>query len=246
MDEPQLSLVIPAYEEERRLGRSLEKVFEYLSGRGSSFEVIVVDDGSEDGTSGVVRSFRPSSAVDAKLRLLRNEENRGKGYSVRRGMLAARGRFALLTDADLSTPIEELPKVEAPVRSGGFEIAFGSRDLPASRVELHQPWMRESAGKLFNRLVRLYTGLPFRDTQCGFKYFDLKSCRRIFEKQTLEGFVFDVEILFIARRLELRMVEVPIVWRHAEGSRVSLSGHFRETALDLIKIRLNNSRGMYL
>lgn len=240
-----LSVVIPAYNEEKRIGSTLENITSYLGSRGLPFEVLVVDDGSEDGTAEITERFATRGDVASSVRLCRNDRNRGKGYSVRAGMLAASGKYALLTDADLSSPIEEMPKLETAVIEGDFDLAFGSRDVEGSLVEIHQPWLRETGGKSFNRLMRLATGLPYRDTQCGFKLFKMSCCRVLFEKQTIEEFGFDVEILYLAKRMGLRAKEVPVVWRHREGSKVRLGRDALSMIGDLFKIRWNDWRGRY-
>lgn len=245
MSDPYLSVVIPAFNEEFRLASSLRSIITYLISRDLQFEILVVDDGSRDRTADVAGLFLPEQTLDWRILVLENIENRGKGYSVRRGMLECRGRYALLTDADLSTPISELPKLEACVMEGICDIALGSRDLSESRVEVRQSRFRESSGKLFNRIMRLLVGLPFRDTQCGFKLFDMKRCRALFEHQTIEGFGFDVEILFVARKWGLKAREVPVVWRHAAGSKVRFFPHAFLMLAELFRIRWNELAGKY-
>ncbi len=210
---PKLSVVIPAYNEEVRLGPSLQRVQDYLRGRGVLAEVIVVDDGSADGTADVARSSSLGVVV------LVNEENRGKGYSVRRGALAARGDVVLFSDADFSSPIEEAEKLERAIE-GGADVAVGSRAMAESDVQVHQPLHREMMGKVFNRLVQWFVFPGISDTQCGFKAFRRSAAQAIFTHQTFDGFVFDVEILYIARRLGLEVREVPVVWRDSPDSRV--------------------------
>lgn len=245
MAEPNLSVIVPAYNEASRLQRTLGSIRTFLRKRGASFEILVVDDGSSDETAQVAERFSREQADPGELRLLRHFPNRGKGYSVRRGMLEAVGELGLLTDADLSTPITELSSLEQRLIDGGLDIAIGSRDLAESRVEIRQPWWRENLGRAFNRVVRGLTGLPYWDTQCGFKLFRLERCREVFQRQQIHGFVFDVEILFIARKWGLRVEEVPVIWRHAEGSKVSLAGHAASVIVDLLRVRLNNARSLY-
>ena len=240
-----LSIVIPAYNEEERLGSSLERILHYLKPRGLPFELVVVDDGSEDRTLQIAQEFGDRGNPEWSLRLFVNDGNRGKGYSVRRGMLEAQGTYALLTDADLSSPIEEISKLEKEVVDGSCDIAFGSRDLKESDVQVRQSWFRESSGKIFNRMVRLSTGLPYADTQCGFKLFKMSSCRELFVKQTIEGLSFDVEILYMARNRGLTLKEVPVIWRHSEGSRVRFAPDAFQMAWDLFRIRWNDVSGRY-
>ncbi len=240
-----LSIVIPAYNEEQRIGSSLERILRYLKPRGRPFEFVVVDDGSEDRTSNIAQEFGGRGDPEWSLRLFPNDRNRGKGYSVRRGMVEAQGTYALLTDADLSSPIEEFSKLEKEVVDGKCDIAFGSRDLKESDVQVRQSWFRESSGKIFNRMVRVSTGLPFADTQCGFKLFKMGSCRELFAKQTIEGLSFDVEILYMARKWGLTLKEVPVVWRHSEGSRVRFAPDAFQMAWDLFRIRWNDMKGRY-
>lgn len=245
MKGPLLSVVIPAYNEEARLGPTLERILSYLTSRHLPAEILVVDDGSRDATAQVAAAAAARPSGCCTTRLLCNERNRGKGYSVRRGMLEAQGSYALLTDADLSAPIEEMPKLERYVMEGPFDIAMGSRDVEGSQVEVHQSRLREGSGKIYNRLMRLVTGLPYGDTQCGFKLFDMRRCRDIFRKQRIEDFGFDVEIIYLARKWGLSVKEVPVVWRHVPGSRVRFVPDAVQMALDLVRIRRNDRAGRY-
>jgi dolichyl-phosphate beta-glucosyltransferase len=244
MSSPTLSIVIPAYNEEDRIGPTLERITKYMGSRDCSFELLIVDDGSTDRTSEMVHSFVEKENFPGPIYIHRNETNQGKGYSVRRGMLEARGDFALFTDADLSAPIEELSKLEKEMVEGS-DIAFGSRDVKGSDVQVHQPWWRESSGKIFNQCVRLLTGLPYSDTQCGFKLFRMNRCKRLFERQTIFDFGFDVELLYVARQWDLTMKEVPVVWRHSPGSKVQFVPHAVGMFVDLLKIRWNDMKGSY-
>ncbi len=238
-----ISIVIPAYNEEKRLPSALSAILAHLSGGAwRSTEVLVVDDGSTDGTVAVVEGYARSQPC---VRLLKNPRNRGKGYSVRHGMLEARGDWILFTDADLSAPIEELDKLLAAAKERGAEIAIGSRAVDRSLIVVHQSIFRETAGRLFNVIVRLLTGLPFHDTQCGFKLFRASAARQVFSKQRLERFGFDPEVLFIARRKGLRAVEAPVRWSHAEGTKVRMFGDSLNMFLDLFRIRWNGIRGRY-
>ena len=239
MTAPRLSVVIPAFNEAERLPRTLARVNAYLSARGADYEIVLVDDGSTDGTAESARA-----AGGAALTLLRHQPNRGKGYAVRRGMLAARGVLRLMTDADLSTPIEDLSRLEAAL-VGGHEVAIGSRAVPGAKVEVRQPWYREAMGRLFNRLVRLLVLPGLYDTQCGFKLFTAQAAEAAFRPALLDGFSFDVEALFIARRLGLGIAEVPVTWRNDAATRVGLL-RGAQAFLDLLRIRANEWGGRYL
>jgi dolichyl-phosphate beta-glucosyltransferase len=237
-----LSIVIPAYDEEKRLSGTLERITGYLKGETWKFsEVIVVDDGSRDGTVRVAEEFR--SRV-LSVRVLRNPGNRGKGYAVRHGMLEAKGEWTLFSDADLSTPIEELEKLWRAAQEARAQVAIGSRALDRSLIGVHQPLFRESAGKLFNLTARIITGLPFWDTQCGFKLFETKAAREIFRRQQLERFGFDVEVLFIARKLGYSSIEVPVRWNDVAGTKVgAVSG--LSAFIDPLRVRLYQLTGKY-
>jgi dolichyl-phosphate beta-glucosyltransferase len=238
MSAPALSVVIPAFNEEDRLPATLRRIRDHLEASGQDFELVVVDDGSSDGTAECARAVG-----GAGLRLLRNEANRGKGFSVRRGMLAASGRRRLLSDADLSTPIEELARLGAMAEQG-YDVVIASRAHPLSRIEVHQPAFRENVGRLFNLLVRL-TVLPgLRDTQCGFKLFSAEAAQAAFGAARLDGFAFDVEVLFVARRRGFRIAEVPTVWRNDTASRVT---NWRGLLAfwDVLRVRGNAWRGRY-
>jgi len=239
-DSPELSLVIPAYNEEARLPETLQQIGAFVRGRGAETEVIVVDDGSRDRTAAVAESFR---AEIPGLRVLTNGVNRGKGFSVRHGMLEAKGRVVLFTDADLSAPIEEAPKLVAALED--YDVALGSRAVDRSLIEVHQSRFREFAGVVFNTLVRLILRLPFVDTQCGFKAFRRERCRIIFEQQTIERFGFDPELLYLARRHGLRAVEIPVRWAHSPATKVSMLRDSLQMFLDVFVIRWNSLRGRY-
>jgi len=216
---PAFSIVIPCFNEEGRVSETLRVTIEYLAANAPESELIVVNDGSTDATGIIARKILSETRI--ATRLLENFPNRGKGAAVRTGLLAAREPIGLFSDADLSTPIEETPKLIEPIANGEVDIAFGSRALDRSLIGIHQPWWREQGGRVFNLLVRLATGLPFWDTQCGFKAFRLDVCRPILESARINGFAFDVELLFLAHRRGLRIREIPVRWNHAEGSKVS-------------------------
>lgn len=241
---PELSIIIPAYNEELRLPRGLARIRDYAASRGLSpaqMEILVVDDGSTDRTARVVED---GARQWPSMRLVSNGRNRGKGFSVRHGMGEARGRVALFTDADLSAPIEEADKLLAALAAGN-EVAIGSRALDRSLIAEHQSRLRELAGIIFNGFVRIFTGLPFHDTQCGFKAFVREPSRIVFEQQRIERFGFDPEILFLAKRHGLRAIEVPVRWAHDPATKVHV---IRDSVLmfsDLIYIRWNWLLGRY-
>jgi dolichyl-phosphate beta-glucosyltransferase len=237
-----LSIVIPAFNEERRLPKTLESIRRYLNSRPLEGEVLVVDDGSTDATANVVEAARSGFP---QLRLLSNGQNRGKGFSVGLGMLEARGEFALFTDADQSTPIEEADKLLGALRNGGYDAAIGSRAVDRRLIEVHQSAFREWAGIIFNRVMRGITGLPFQDTQCGFKAFRREKARAIFEQQRIEGFGFDPEILFLAHRKGLRIAEIPVRWAHDPATKVHMIRDSLRMFLDLLAIRWNAFIGRY-
>ena len=230
---PHLSVVIAAYDEEARLGSTLDKIDAYLRANEIHAEILIVDDGSRDRTGEIATQFLQR----CEGRLLRNPENRGKGYSIRRGFKEARGRWVLMTDADLSAPIEEHARLAAAVRDHDLDIAVGSRALVDSRIEVRQHPVREMLGKTFNRITRLATGLPFRDTQCGFKLIDHARLAPLFERMRVDRFAFDVEMLFLADRFGLRVKEVPVVWRNDPISRVRLWKDPLNMLLDIMRIR---------
>jgi dolichyl-phosphate beta-glucosyltransferase len=215
---PSFSVVIPAFNEASRIGQTVRATLDYLQEVNPKNELIIVNDGSTDATATIAREVLSGAKIAA--RLLENFPNRGKGAAVRTGLLAAQKAIGLFFDADLSTPLEETPKVIDPIASGKFDIAFGSRSLDRSLIGHHQPWRREQGGRVFNLLVRIATGLPFWDTQCGFKAFRLDVCRPILEAARIDGFAFDVELLYLAQRAGLRLREIPVRWNHHEGSKV--------------------------
>jgi dolichyl-phosphate beta-glucosyltransferase len=217
---PPFSVVIPAFNEAGRIGGSLRVILDYLGQVSPESEVIVVNDGSTDATSEIVRE-KFSTAGTIATRLIEQSPNRGKGAAVRAGLLAATRPIGLFSDADLSTPIDDAPRLIEPIAAGEVDIAFGSRALDRRLIGHHQPWRREQGGRVFNFVVRVATGLPFWDTQCGFKAFRLDVCRPVFERAQTEGFGFDVELLYLAWRAKLRMREIPVHWNHFDGSKVS-------------------------
>lgn len=242
MSEPFLSIVIPAYNEALRIGSALEKIRHYVESKTFPVELIVVDDGSTDSTADLLAE---AAARYPALRILRNDRNRGKGFTVRRGVLEAQGKFVLFTDADLSAPVEEADKLLAALESPGADAAVGSRALNRELIGVHQPWLREFAGRCFNLLVRLFTGLKIRDTQCGLKLFRRASTRRAFELQRVEGFGFDPELLFLIERLGGRVVEVPVRWNDNPATKVHFLRDAARMFLDLVVLRWRAITGKY-
>jgi glycosyltransferase involved in cell wall biosynthesis len=237
---PRLSIVVPAYNEAARLPLTLPQLVGFCERTGDT-EVLIVDDGSRDTTAELVAEFAKRHSF---LRLLRNPGNRGKGYSVRHGMQEATGDWMLSTDADLSSPLEEVSKLQAAVEKAGAAVAIGSRALDRSLVGVHQAALREWGGRLFNVVMRGATGLPFKDTQCGFKLFRRDAARAIFPRQLLDGFGFDVEDLVIARVQGFKVVEVPVVWNNVEGTKVGALSSARAFS-DLAVVRWNQVLGRY-
>jgi len=238
---PYLSIVIPAYNEEDRLGVSLPLIEAYVRERGLDAEILIVDDGSTDGTAQMASAFLRGR----RGRVLRHPENRGKGAAVRRGVLKADGRWVLITDADLSTPIEEHAKLAEIAREEDLDVAFGSRGLPESQVEIRQNPLRQLMGKTFNVILRRITGLPHRDTQCGFKLLDRQRTRPLFERMVIDHFAFDVELLFLCDRFGLRVKEIPVIWRNSERTTVNIVTAPPQMLLDVLKVRWHFRRGLY-
>jgi len=240
-DRPHLSVIIPAYNEERRVGITLDLFCAYLEDHGYDYEMLVVDDGSTDGTAEVVQA---RAQHNSRLRMIACARNRGKGAAVRRGMLSAGGELLLFSDADLSTPPTELPKLLEAIEQG-YDLAIGSRGLPESDLRLRQSWYREYMGRTFNLLVRMIAVPGIHDTQCGFKVFRKGAAKELFRHQLLPGFAFDVEVLFLARRLGYRVKEVPVVWINSPRSSVRPLVDSIRMLRDLLKIRLCALAGRY-
>ncbi|MEW6729731.1 MAG: dolichyl-phosphate beta-glucosyltransferase [Acidobacteriota bacterium] len=235
-----LSIVIPAYNEEQRLGDSLSQIEKFLAAKDFESEVLIVNDGSQDRTTKVASDYIAQYKQNGiTLRVIENPGNRGKGYSVRNGMLNTQGEIALFTDADLSAPITEADRLIAPIVAGEYDVVFGSRALAESFISTHQSTLREVAGRTFNLLMHTITGLDFKDTQCGFKAFRMPDARGVFERQRIQGFGFDVEVLYIAKKHGLRLLELPVVWGHMEGSRVNFLNGLLAFS-DLLTIRWND------
>jgi glycosyltransferase involved in cell wall biosynthesis len=242
---PSLSIIIPAYNEAVRLARTLHEIFTYLNEQPYESELIVVDDGSKDATVRVAEeSFATAERGRTSARVIRVEPNRGKGYAVRTGLLAAASPIALFSDADLSTPITELPKLVSPIRAGEYDVVFGSRALDRRLIGVHQPWAREQSGRFFNLMMRLATGLPYWDTQCGFKAFRLEVCRPLIESCVIDRFGFDVELLYVAHNAGLRLREWPVRWDDVEGSKVGFRTGLQGFS-ELRELRRQAKRGLY-
>jgi glycosyltransferase involved in cell wall biosynthesis len=239
-----LSIIIPAYNEAARLGKTLRAVVDYLRENSPQAEVIVVDDGSSDQTAELAReALRNSGGL--RTSVISYKSNLGKGRAVRLGLLAARGEVALFSDADLSTPITETPKLVEPIVSGQYDVTFGSRALDRALIGVHQSWRREQGGRVFNLVVRLATGMPFWDTQCGFKAFRMSVCRPLIEAATIDRFGFDVELLYLAFRAGLRLKEIPVRWDHNEGSKITLFTDSFKMVNEVGLIRQQARRGVY-
>jgi dolichyl-phosphate beta-glucosyltransferase len=231
-----LSVVIPAYNEAERILPTILRIDEYCRGRFEGFEIIVVDDGSRDATRSVVKHAQETTAF---LRCEGYEQNRGKGYAIRQGVSASAGDIVLVSDADLSTPIEEVEKLLVPYDEG-YDIVIGSRALEESDIEVRQPWWREFMGRTFNTFVRSLFSVEFKDTQCGFKLFRGKCAREIFGRATVDRFAYDVEILYLAGKADLKVKEAPIRWLNSPASKVSPVRDSLQMLKDLIKLRLRN------
>ena len=241
---PRLSIIVPAYNEAARLGTTLRAILDYLNRTEENAELIVVDDGSRDDTAVVAESaVAECGAVSA--RVIRYEANRGKGYAVRVGLLAAGANIALFSDADLSTPITETPRLVDPIRNGEYDLTFGSRALDRSLIGTHQPWRREQGGRVFNLIVRAATGLPFWDTQCGFKAFRMNVCRPLIEAAQIDRFGFDVELICLAHLAGLRLREIPVRWNHDAASKVAILRDSFRMVDEVRRIRRGVARGLY-
>ena len=241
MSSPQISIVIPAYNEEARIERALDRVLSCVSDRGWDAEVLVVNDGGTDGTAAIVKHWTERYP---RLHLIENEGNRGKGYSVRNGLLQAAGEIVMFTDADLSAPIEEAERLFQAIQNGA-DVAIGSRWLDKQKQTIHQPLYRRFFGRCYNWLTRKVMGLPYKDTQCGFKAFRRSAAQCIFRLQTIERWGFDPEILFIAQKLGYKVAEVPVTWGHDERSRISYLRDGSQMLKEMVEIRSNSLRGRY-
>ena len=241
MPSPSYSIVLPAYNESERIATTIEKISVFAAQHGWQTEIIVVNDGSTDDTAEVVRRC---AMTCPGVRLLQNPGNRGKGYSVRHGMLEAQGEVLLFSDADLSSPIAEAEKLFAAIEAGA-DVAIGSRWLKTDLQLRRQPLHRQLLGRLFNLALRLTLGLQFQDTQCGFKAFTRPAAHALFSLQKIERWGFDPELLYLAKRLHLRVDEVPVAWAHREGTRINPLRDGMRMVGEMLQIRWNGLRGEY-
>lgn len=239
-----LSIVVPAYDEESRLSGSIAAILEHLTAHSINAELVIVDDGSKDDTALIARKVAAGFPT-ASVNIIRYEENRGKGFAVKTGLLAAKADIALFSDADLSTPIEEMDKLLDPIRKGEFDVTFGSRALDRTLIGTHQPWLRENGGRAINFLIRMMSGLDFADTQCGFKAFNLMKFRPLLDVMTIDRFGFDIEFLFVAKYHGLKLAEIPVRWNDVAGSKVSPIRDTRRMFSELSQIRRNSRSGKY-
>ncbi|HTZ96421.1 MAG TPA: dolichyl-phosphate beta-glucosyltransferase [Terriglobales bacterium] len=241
MPPPTYSIVLPAYNESARIRTTLEKISAHAAERGWNAEIIVVNDGSSDDTAAVVQALK---AQRPSVRLLENPGNRGKGFSVRNGMLHASGEILLFSDADLSSPIEEADKLFAALANGA-DVAIGSRWLDVKLQTKRQPFYRQIFGRIYNLALRLILGLSFKDTQCGFKAFNRRAAELLFPMQQIERWGFDPELLYLARRFHLRIDEIPVKWAHREGTRINPLRDGLHMLLEIFRIRWNAISGKY-
>ena len=241
---PQVSIVIPAYNESERIVAPLRTILSFVEASETVYEIIVVDDGSSDDTTEVARRIfaeRPSVATN----VIRYENNRGKGFAVNTGLQAANADIAVFTDADLSTPITEIDKLTGPIASGEYDVTFGSRALDRSLIGTHQSWLRENGGRIINFMIRTMSGLDFADTQCGFKAFNMIKFRPLLEVMAIDRFGFDIEFLYVANYHGLRLAEIAVRWNDVAGSKVSPIRDTRRMMGELMQIRRNAKKGMY-
>jgi dolichyl-phosphate beta-glucosyltransferase len=238
---PAYSIIIPAYDEGARIGATLGKVLAYVNERAWDAEIIAVNDGSRDNTAEIIRSY---AEKNPRLRLLQNPGNRGKGYSVRNGIMHAQGEILLFSDADLSSPIEEAEKLFAAIKAGA-DVAIGSRWLRSDLQTQRQPLYRQIFGRIFNLMLRITLGLNFKDTQCGFKAFTRRAAKTIFPLQRIERWGFDPELLYLARKFGFKVAEVPVAWAHREGTRISPLRDGPRMFAEMLRIRWNALSGKY-
>jgi dolichyl-phosphate beta-glucosyltransferase len=241
---PAISIVIPAFDEQERLGDSVKQILDFIKTERLSAELIIVDDGSRDKTAEVAEEVCKKSP-EILTKVIRYEQNRGKGYAVKIGLLAAQADIAVFSDADLSTPIEEIYKLIKPIQDGEYDVTFGSRALDRSLIGTHQPWRREQGGRVMNLIIKTMSGLPFADTQCGFKAFNMQKFRPLLDVTQIDRFGFDVEFLFVANYNKLRLKEIPVRWNDMAGSKVNVFRDTRRMFTELNTIRKNAKQGVY-
>lgn len=241
---PNVSIVVPAFDEQDRLGETIRIISAFIEQTAPNAELIIVDDGSKDNTAKVAESVC-AEFPNVESRVIRYEQNRGKGFAVKTGLLAAQADIALFSDADLSTPIDEMSKLLGPIESAEFDVTFGSRALDRTLIGTHQPWRREQGGRVMNLIIKTMSGLPFLDTQCGFKAFRMDKFRPLLDLMTIDRFGFDVEFLYAAKHNGLKLKEIPVRWSNVEGSKVSVLRDTRRMITELMQIRRNARRGIY-
>lgn len=237
----ELTVIIPAFNEESRISRTLERVLSYLNDQRIQFELLVVDDGSTDRTVEIAQGV---IAPQSCCRIVSLAQNSGKGAAVRRGIFESMGDLILFSDADLSTPIEEYSKLRTAIDSG-FDISIGSRALPDSQILLHQPWYRERIGKTFNLLVRMILGLSIPDTQCGFKCFKRQAAKMLAGLQRVEGWAFDAELLFLAQKQGFKIAEIPVTWINDRGTKLGIFSSSAQMLWEILKVRFRSLVGGY-
>lgn len=241
---PDVSIVVPAFNEYGRLGDSIQKILQYASEKQIAAELIVVDDGSTDGTADAARAAA-EGFPEIPTQVIGYDTNRGKGFAVKTGLQKAAADIALFSDADLSTPIEEMPRLIDPIVSGQFDVTMGSRAIDRSLIGTRQPWRREQGGRVMNLIIRTMSGLKFSDTQCGFKAFNMVRFRPLLDLMTVDRFGFDVEFLFVADHNGLKIAEIPVRWNDVAGSKVSVVRDTARMFTELSQIRKNARSGVY-
>ncbi len=237
-----LSVIIPCYNEGKRIGNTLKKIIEFFNNIKINYEIIVVNDGSTDDTKTKLQKIKEEHSNNVFINVINNNQNCGKGFAVKQGIMASNSEYIYFTDADLSTPIEEIVKF---LERKEYDIVIGSRAVKNSKILVHQPFYRELAGKVFNKLLKFILGLPYNDTQCGAKLFKSDVAKFVFSKTTINRFSFDAEVLFIAKKYKYKVLELPVVWSHSKNSKVKFFVDGIKMLDDVIKIKINDLRGLY-